>query len=159
MTHSLKKFQSTCIGLGFLGLSIFSVGCGSGNCALTGNNLAGHVIFSSTVPLQTNQTVYVQFSTDSFTTTGASGYQGTSSFSNGQNLVSVPFSMCIPSDTNVSVRAYVDSAVGSGTWTSGKGAGRDDGTSNGNSTYNTRNAASGKKVDSVDITLDSTTAQ
>jgi hypothetical protein len=138
--------------------------CGNAvECLVNGDNIKGHVIFPADSPGEAGKTVLVQFSKDSFATVASD-----TRVSNTQGLVAVPYSYCAETEKTFSVRAFQDSN-GDGMWEAGEAAGRDDGTSDGNSTYKTysfpkpqpsANPPVGWKIENdVNIWMDSTSAQ
>jgi hypothetical protein len=122
--------------LGWVGLAMGASGCGNAlNCAINGDNVRGHVLFGQAAQVDAGARVVVEWSKDGF---GA--VDGLDTIDNAQGLVSVPYSLCVDNNIEVSIRAYQDEN-GNGAWESGEAAGRDDGTSDGNATYTTHNLA------------------
>lgn len=140
------------------------LGCGKDtNCAVKGDNIKGHINFTNAIAPTAGKNIIIQYSTDNFSTV-----KDSKTMYNLQGLVTVPYSFCIDNDVNAVLRAFQDDNK-DGTWQSGEGAGRDDGTSTGNATYTTHNLPAPQsntnppvewKIDKgVDIWIDTTTAQ
>jgi hypothetical protein len=145
-------------------LPLVTTGCGNQlNCAINGDNVKGHIGFTSTITPKTTSQIVVQYSTNSFTSVSDS-----KNLSNEQGLVVLPYTFCAANDADIAIRAFQDDN-GNGNWDSGEGAGRNDGTTDGNANYLTHNFPHPQpsatppvewKVDeNVDITLDSTSSQ
>jgi hypothetical protein len=140
-----------------LGLVITS--CGSDlDCAIRGNNVEGYVTFTQAYPASTTQSVTIQLSEDDFTTVTREVR-----VANTQKFLTVGYSICANAGTAFKVRAFQDLDT-DGTWESGEGAGRNDGTSTGHGTYTshliTNSTSKDWNVESdVNIYLDVTTSQ
>jgi hypothetical protein len=128
--------------------------CGNAlNCAISGDNLKGHVTFASGVSVQAGANLVVQYSTDSFVSVAKSTIK-----TNEQGLVAFPYGMCVPENTDVQVRAFQDLNL-NGTIDSGDAQGRHDGTDTGNAAFVSKKVtddASGNAVEltGVDIVVD-----
>lgn len=136
-------------------------GCGSSLDCLTGDNVRGRVLMTSTTSgtePRGGAKLLIQYSEDSFTS-----IKRTATSDNKQGFTSVPFSLCADLDRNFQLRAFQD-INGDRVWATGEAAGRDDGTANGNATYTSAQvsktaAGLSSSREGVEIVLDETTAQ
>jgi hypothetical protein len=151
-------------GLCLIASAFGGYGCGNAvSCALYGDNLKGHIDFTSAIPPSSDKRVILERSID-----GGGTFAFAKNLSNSQGLLSLSYTLCVDNDVNVAVRAFQDDN-GNGKWDSGEGAGREDGTADGNAPYKTHNFPKPNpsanppvdwKIDAnADITIDSTTAQ
>lgn len=142
-------------------MTILLTGCGNSmNCAILGNNVNGRINFGDRAPFGSQRTqLKVELSKDIFATVWQSQV-----VDNSQNLISVPYSLCADNNVNFTIRAFSDQNA-NGKWDAGEGTGRDDGTSDGNAAYVTRNipytapadkntSGDWKKINGVDIWID-----
>lgn len=151
--------------VGALVMGIGLSGCGNSlNCMIAGDNIEGHIIYTSAVAARAGKNVVVQYSTNSFT-----GVAGSKTINNAQGFVQFPYSYCAPSGTNVQFRAFQDDN-GDGAYQSGEGNGRHDGDSSStHQSYITKNQPTPNAsavppvewtvINGVDIHLDNTVSQ
>ncbi len=134
------------------------ISCGSEvGCALYGDNVEGHVTFTSTAPATLGAIVVIETSEDDF-----ASIKRTVKVVNQQGFLTVGYSICADVDIVFKVRAYRD-VDNDNAWESGEGAGRNDGTSDGHSTYTSHTISNSDgqwSVESgVNVYLDATTSQ
>lgn len=79
-------------------------GCGKElQCAISGDNVSGHVVFGDYMPIQKGSRIHIEASTDDFAT-----IDGSNTVTNVHGLITVSYSLCASSDKNLTFRAFQD---------------------------------------------------
>src|SRR5437868_4319802 len=94
------------IGKALAALATFALltACGKSlNCEIYGDNVKGRINFTSAVSVHGGTNIVIESSTNGFSTV-----LDRKTVYNAQGFLTVPYTYCIPTNSNVNIRAYQD---------------------------------------------------
>jgi hypothetical protein len=104
LPHNFKHMLNRTILCGAAILvALVGTGCDELDCLVSGDNVHGRVTFGVGTTIHQGTNILVQWSADSF-----SSVTGTTTESNMHGLVTVPFGMCVTTNTDYQLRAFQD---------------------------------------------------